>query len=852
MALVLRCIFALILSAPLVARAQLVYSHEGATDPADEGWGVTPGDTGVGVSLLPLTPDSVDGLDAWSIDDASTASGSLYRYQVTLTPQQLGDSDVRGWTLRVVLRVVEPAGAAVDAVDASIIVEVSEGPGDRRYALIFGTDPNGDGDPVVSVFGGAGTVSSGPSSYTVEGHGDHYQEYLMTVDPATGLATVYVDGLPRISTYAGVDAGTVRARLNFGSGQSGSTGHGNFRSVEWSLNTDRDADGIPDLVDNCPSIQNNPNTDAVGVGDGSGPNRTGDACQCGDLTGDGGADSADVARYRAFLADPDGVPLTPDESARCGLFGDPFRCSILEAVGLRRAVAGLASGIEQSCVVGLSFTEICGDDVCSEPGESCLSCRADCGACLIGQACLVHGDCASGSCVDGICSAVAPIPGTPLCGDGICNGSESCSHIGLHGCFDDCGPCIAAVEDNCLDDSDCDEGTCTLEGRCDQSGESCPLNDTIEGTCPGELESCSPYGYITGLTRSGLCSDLATQCETGVLGIHVQDTCDSGDYCRARYICTPPQSGGCGAPPSHARLCNVEEPCVQNTDCASGVCYVMYLPVFKEIINVCTPPLPDGVPCTESSDCAGGLCNVGYCLTDPQADGSPCSTNSACQSGICNGFCVPTPLPNGSPCLASTACASGLCANGVCQADDCGDGICDSGFESCATPDPAHPFGVRCQTDCGACADGHTCVQDSDCESGACDPYVRGCLACRFLNNGSCANGEKCDNDGDCGSGNCVGEESNPYGYCAPIPPSCSNATGRPLGCGCSSNSQCASNDCVGYAGSNWCVPNSCTAPGDPCSSSSQCCDFPGYDLSCYDFNPLPFFTDYRCADNPP
>jgi len=827
------------------ARSQVAYRHQGANNPINEGWGVTPGDTGAGIAETALNPDPVGGLDAWAIDDTSTASSTRLRYEVPLSAIQLGDSDVRGWTLRLILRVVEPAGAAVDAVDASIITEVSEGPGDRRYALIFGTDPAGDGDPVVSVFGGPSSVSSGPSSYTLEGVGDTYQEYRMTVDPVTGLATVWVGGVPRISSYAGVDAGTVAPRLNWGSGQSNSTGRAHYHLVEWGLNLDRDSDGIPDSVDNCPSIQNNPASDVAGVGDGSAPDGVGDACQCGDLGEDGTAGSADLARYRAFLADPDGAPLTSVESTRCGAFGDPFRCSLVEVVALARAIEGLPPGIAQSCFAAQPRQSSCGDGVCSQEIENCRSCAQDCGRCLIGQACVLPEECASGTCVDGVCAAVPVVPGEPRCGDGICNGRETCSHVGLHGCYDDCGPC--AEGEYCLETSDCGQGFCESAGRCTETGGAC------WGECPGnpDTDACHSAGWGFPV-ETGLCSDLATQCETNGLleffDIHKQDSCDAGDYCRPRFVCRPPREIGCGAPPVFARRCDNYEACKANDDCKSGVCYDQ-----PKGTDMCTPPIPDGYPCSESNDCQG-VCNVFFCESDPLPDGSLCSVNSACESGICNGLCAPGPLPNGTPCLNSTACASGLCLNGICSQNDCGDGICDGPFESCHTPDPrlVPPFGVRCQEDCGKCEDGSVCFDDSDCKSDACDPLLRGCLSCRFLNNGSCADGEQCDADGDCSSGNCVGEQTQPYGYCAPVPAPCSEPTGRPNGCGCSSNGQCASNDCVGYDGSNWCVPNNCTAPGESCSSNSQCCDFPGYNLSCYDFNPLPILEDKRCALSAP
>jgi hypothetical protein len=83
--------------------------------------------------------------------------------------------------------------------------------------------------------------------------------------------------------------------------------------------------------------------DRGGVGDGSQPDGILDREQCGDVTADGVATAADVAGVRALLAQAS----TPAAPGKCNVVGpagnDPTACDLLDAVVLRRALAGLAS-----------------------------------------------------------------------------------------------------------------------------------------------------------------------------------------------------------------------------------------------------------------------------------------------------------------------------------------------------------------------------------------------------------------------------------------------------------------------------------------------------------------------------
>ena len=69
---------------------------------------------------------------------------------------------------------------------------------------------------------------------------------------------------------------------------------------------DADGDSIPDIDDNCPFTPNVNQMDVGGLGY-AGPDGIGDACQCGDVTGDGVVNSTDatfIKRQSLFLSAP--------------------------------------------------------------------------------------------------------------------------------------------------------------------------------------------------------------------------------------------------------------------------------------------------------------------------------------------------------------------------------------------------------------------------------------------------------------------------------------------------------------------------------------------------------------------
>jgi hypothetical protein len=127
---------------------------------------------------------------------------------------------------------------------------------------------------------------------------------------------------------------------------------------------DRDGDGLPDdgdhsgwiddtpcsdsvltdCDDNCPLVANPLQLD-VGSVALLGPDGTGDACQCGDVTDDGFARSADSGAMRSRLAGLDPLPFA---AQKCGVVADGA-CTILDVAVTERALVGLGPGIAPVC-----------------------------------------------------------------------------------------------------------------------------------------------------------------------------------------------------------------------------------------------------------------------------------------------------------------------------------------------------------------------------------------------------------------------------------------------------------------------------------------------------------------------
>ncbi len=112
---------------------------------------------------------------------------------------------------------------------------------------------------------------------------------------------------------------------------------------------DTDGDGVPDSQDNCPVSANSSQGDTAAVG-AAGPDGSGDACQCGDASGDGGVHIDDVVRIERALAGA--APALP-ALEKCNVHGLPGggvgSCDALDVDAIRAVLAGATASLPPLC-----------------------------------------------------------------------------------------------------------------------------------------------------------------------------------------------------------------------------------------------------------------------------------------------------------------------------------------------------------------------------------------------------------------------------------------------------------------------------------------------------------------------
>jgi formylglycine-generating enzyme required for sulfatase activity len=298
----------------------------------------------------------------------------------------------------------------------------------------------------------------------------------------------------------------------------------------------------------------------------------------------------------------------------------------------------------------------CGDGKCNGI-ETCDSCPADCGDCCGNQACDYEETCDT-------CPADC---GGPCCGQGGCQtefGEDKCScpedcgdpcadqECGDDGCGGSCGDCAFLYGEQYV----CDGGDCVCMSAC--GGKECGP-DGCDGTC-------------------GSCQ-APTVCANGIcIG------CGDGECGAGEHKCNCPEdcSGGCSG-------------CCAGTECKT-----------ENTLTFCGSGGEACDECTGGEQCVGGNClcvvedHMGcsggklYWYDSCDAKGSEvgdCDDGNPCTTDGCSGSqCTHSNVQNNTSCGGEKSCQSGVCKY------HCGDGVCAStppGTETCET----------CEGDCGPC-----------------------------------------------------------------------------------------------------------------------------------------------------
>lgn len=106
---------------------------------------------------------------------------------------------------------------------------------------------------------------------------------------------------------------------------------------------DTDNDGVDDASDNCP-VTPNPSQADTGSINSNAADGIGDACQCGDINGDGKVSNSDAVLIERHLL---GLP-SPFDADFCDTNGDGS-CTNTDSVIIKRTLLGLPPGIKQTC-----------------------------------------------------------------------------------------------------------------------------------------------------------------------------------------------------------------------------------------------------------------------------------------------------------------------------------------------------------------------------------------------------------------------------------------------------------------------------------------------------------------------
>ena len=305
-------------------------------------------------------------------------------------------------------------------------------------------------------------------------------------------------------------------------------------------------------------------------------------------------------------------------------------------------------------------------------------------------------------CDHGFC--VCPDNGQACCPDG---GQDYCSQadydcrpkaeclarfLASHGC-EAKAQCVSDAECPGPPDARCGTGRC-IDGLCHME---IWAYEPLEGQFPGDCKTnvCSPSGILLVLFDPSDVPFDANPCTF--------DACNQGEPYRMLW----PDKTPC--PGMESGIC-VNGRC---QDCSFKLGASTCLAAFICDLDTCVPvSCSDGAfngqetftdcggpecrpcelnrPCMQGSDCLSGVCEAGLCKEGTHSDGVKNLDESGVDCGYFDGLLHP--CPSGQPCTSPLNCTSRVCFGGICQEESCTDAV-QNGAE----------LGVDCGIPCSPC-----------------------------------------------------------------------------------------------------------------------------------------------------
>eukprot|EP00039_Didymoeca_costata_P015321 m.258733 g.258733 ORF g.258733 m.258733 type:complete len:854 (-) comp16195_c0_seq1:114-2675(-) len=269
----------------------------------------------------------------------------------------------------------------------------------------------------------------------------------------------------------------------------------------------------------------------------------------------------------------------------------------------------------------------------------------------------------------------------------------------------------------CTRDEVCKSGVCPIHagvGYCSECAEG--LRDENDHPCPDEGEYCDKGGFA-GFGANTCVPKKANG-----------ESCSRPDQCL---------SGMC--PFGIASKCAA---CTEDTHCGNG----KYCNKFGE--NTCEDQRLEGEVCSRAAQCSSNCCKLFnfkvQCRPAEKCGENQCSEDGECPSdefcdkvgtNVCTGK-----RDVGESCTRDRQCQSGKCPSGVLT--KCAECLEDS---HCGSSEYCDTSGVNtCEA---KRANGVSCTQDRQCQSGMC-PFGIGAKCAECLADNDCSSGDYCDKSG--------------------------------------------------------------------------------------------------------